>query len=128
LSSVVLPLPDAANNERLELTPLIKDRGFDFEPGTRWRYDNSAFYFAGMMVERVTKQDYGAYMGEHIFKSRGMTSASLCYACMVVPHLASGYQMDGHKLVNAVFVSWKLPFAAGAVCATATDLLSGRPR
>ena len=121
-------LPDAANNERLELTheqvlALIKDKGFDFEPGTRWRYDNSAFYLAGMVVERVTKQDYGAYVGEHIFKPLGMTSASLCDARMVVPHLASGYEMDGHTLVNAVFVSWKLPFAAGAVCATATDLL-----
>ena len=58
-------LPDAANNERLELTHeqvlgLIKDKPFDFEPGTRWRYDNSAFYLAGMAVERVTKQEYGA--------------------------------------------------------------------
>src|SRR6266513_5163194 len=49
-------LPDAANNERLELTHdqvlgLIKDKPFDFEPGTRWRYDNSAFYLAGMVVE-----------------------------------------------------------------------------
>src|ERR1041385_5565597 len=62
-------LPDAANNERFELTNeqvvgLIKDRPFDFEPGTRWRYDNSAFYLPGMVVERVTKQDYGAYVRE----------------------------------------------------------------
>jgi len=121
-------LPNAANNERLELTNeqvlgLIKDKPFDFEPGTRWRYDNSAFYLAGMVVERVTKQDYGAYLSEHVFKPLGMTSASLCDARMVVPHLASGYEVDGGVLVNAAFLSWKLPFAAGAVCATATDLL-----
>jgi CubicO group peptidase (beta-lactamase class C family) len=120
-------LPDAANNERLELTHeqvlgLIKDRPFDFEPGTRWRYDNSAFYLAGMVVERVTKQEYGAYVREHVFKPLGMSSASLCDARMVVPHLASGYEVDGGALVNAAFVSWKLAFAAGAVCATATDL------
>ena len=120
-------LPNAADNERLELTHeqvlgLIKDRPFDFEPGTRWRYDNSAFYLAGMVVERVTKQEYGAYVREHVFKPLGMSSASLCYARMVVPHLASGYEVDGGALVNAAFVSWKLPFAAGAVCATATDL------
>ena len=120
-------LPDAANNERLELTHeqvlgLIKDKPFEFEPGTRWRYDNSAFYLAGMVVERVTKQEYGAYVREHVFKPLGMSSASLCYARMVVPHLASGYEVDGGALVNAAFVSWKLPFAAGAVCATATDL------
>jgi len=121
-------LPDAANNERLELTHeqvlgLIKDRPFDFEPGTRWRYDNSAFYLAGMVVERVTKQEYGAYVREHVFKPLGMSSASLCYARMVVPHLASGYEVDGGALVNAAFMTWKLPFAGGAVCATATDLV-----
>ena len=121
-------LPDAANNERFELTHeqvlgLIKDRPFDFEPGTRWRYDNSAFYLAGMVVERVTKQEYGAYVREHVFKPLGMSSASLCDARMVVPHLASGYELDGGALVNAAFMSWKLPSAAGAVCATASDLL-----
>ena len=121
-------LPDAVNNERLELTHeqvlgLIKDKPFEFEPGTRWRYDNSAFYIAGMVVERVTKQEYGAYVREHVFKPLGMSSASLCYARMVVPHLASGYEVEGGALVNAAFMSWKLPFAAGAICATATDLL-----
>jgi CubicO group peptidase (beta-lactamase class C family) len=121
-------LPDGDANERLDLTQaqvlgLIKGKPFDFEPGTRWRYDNSAFYLAGMVVERVTKQEYGAYVREHVFKPLGMSSASLCDARMVVPHLASGYEMDGHNLVNAAFVSWKLPFAAGAVCAAATDLL-----
>src|ERR1041384_1576998 len=121
-------LSDAASNERLELTHeqvlgLIKDKLFDFKPGTRWRHNNSAFYLAGMVVERVTKQEYGTYVREHVFKPLGMSSASLCDARMVVPHLASGYEMDGRTMVNAAFVSWKLPFAAGAVCATATDLL-----
>ena len=121
-------LPEAADNERRELTHeqvlgLIKDKQFDFEPGTRWRYDNSAFYLAGMVVERVTKQEYGAYVREHLFKPLGMNSASLCDARIVVPHLASGYELSGGVLVNAAFVSWKLPFAAGAVCATATDIL-----
>ena len=121
-------LPDAANNDRFELTHdqvlgLFKDKPFDFEPGTRWRHDNSALYLAGMVVERVTKQEYGAYVREHLFKQLGMSSASLCYARTVVPHLASGYELDGGALVNAAFMTWKLPFAGGAVCATASDLL-----
>src|SRR6476620_6917226 len=60
-------LPDAENNERLDLTHeqllgLIKDKPLDFEPGTSWRYDNSAFYLAGMVVESVAKQEYGEYV------------------------------------------------------------------
>jgi D-alanyl-D-alanine carboxypeptidase len=121
-------LPDAAENERRDLSQaqvlgLIRDKPFDFEPGTRWRYDNSAFYLAGMVVERVTGQTYGTYVREHVFEPLGMSSTSLCDARRVVAHLASGYEVDGEDLVNAAFVSWKLPSAAGAICATATDLL-----
>jgi len=121
-------LPEAENNERLDLTHeqvlgLIKDKPLDFEPGTSWRYDNSAFYLAGMVVERVTRQEYGDYVREHIFKPLGMNSASLCDARMVVSHLASGYEVDHGMLLNASLMSWKQPFAAGAVCATAGDLL-----
>lgn len=84
---------------------------------------NSAFYLAGMVVERVTKQGYGEYVREHVFKPLGMNSTSLCDAQDVVPHLASGYEVNRGKFINASFMSWKLPFAAGAVCATAEDLL-----
>jgi D-alanyl-D-alanine carboxypeptidase len=121
-------LPEAENNERLDLTHeqvlgLIKDKPFDFEPGTSWRYDNAAFFLAGMVVERVTKQEYGDYLREHLFKPLGMNSASLCDARTVTPHLASGYEVKQGTFVSAPFMSWKLPFAAGAVCATAEDLL-----
>jgi len=121
-------LPDAADNEPRDLDhaqvlALFRDKPFVFEPGTSWRYDNSAFYIAGMVVERVTKQDYGTYVRDRLFQPLGMTSAGLCYARAIVPHLASGYEVEGGKLVNAAPISWKLPFAAGAVCMTASDLV-----
>lgn len=121
-------LPGAADNERLDLSHeqvlgLIRDKPPDFEPGTSWRYDNSAFYLAGMVVEHITKQEYGAYVRAHVFEPLGMSSASLCDARMVVPRLASGYEIDHGKLAHAALMSWKLPFAAGAVCASAVDLL-----
>jgi len=121
-------LPDADENERRELTheqvlALIRKRPPDFKPSTRWRYNNSGFYIAGMIIERVTGLDYGAYSRQHIFEPLGMSSARMCDARMVVTHLASGYARDHGKLVNAKFMDWKLPFAAGAICATAVDLL-----
>jgi len=121
-------LPDAEANERRNLTheqviALIRGRPFDFEPGMAWRYDNSAFYLAGMVVERVTGQDYGIYVRSRVFEPIGMDSARLCDAGMLVPRLASGYQAARDKLVPAALMDWKLPFAAGSICATATDLL-----
>ncbi len=120
-------LPDAPINERRELDhagvlALFKDHPFGFEPGTSWRYDNSAFYLAGMVVERVTKTDYATYVHDHVFQPLGMTTAQLCDARMVVPHLADAYDVDHGRLVHTALMDWKLPWAAGSVCATAGDL------
>lgn len=122
-------LPDDDANERLERTheqvlASIKAQPFDFEPGTRWRYDNSAFYLAGMVVERITKQDYAGYLREHLFKPLGMASASLCEARTIVPHLATGYAFENGVLTRAPLISWSLAWGAGSVCATAGDLLT----
>jgi CubicO group peptidase (beta-lactamase class C family) len=121
-------LPEAIENERRDLNhaqvlDLIRNKPMDFKPGTSWRYDNTAFYMAGMIIEKVTGQEYGAYVREHFFQPLGMNSATLCYAQTVLPHLASGYQLEKGKLVHADYMTWKLPFAAGAICATATDLV-----
>src|SRR5205085_5337314 len=80
-------------------------------------------FLAGMVVESVTKQDYASYLHENVFKPLGMNTASMCDARMIVPHLASGYEHEKGGIVNASFLSWKLPWAAGAVCATAEDLV-----
>src|SRR6516225_10654247 len=52
-------LPEASENERRDLThaqvlDLIRNKPMDFKPGTSWRYDNTAFYMAGMIIEKVT--------------------------------------------------------------------------
>jgi CubicO group peptidase (beta-lactamase class C family) len=116
-------LPEAEANERLDLTheqvlALFKDKPFDFEPGAGWRYNNSAFYIAGMVVERVTKQSTACMcastsssrwddLSADVRRSNGRSA----YRIRLRPRSRS--------LVNAAFLSWKLPFAAGAICATA---------
>lgn len=121
-------LPNAAENERLDLTheqvlDLVKDKPFDFEPGSSWRYDNSGFFLAGMAIEKAAGGDYASYVRDRVFQPLGMSSSQLCDSHMLVPHLASGYETEHGHLVPAALMSWRLPFAAGAVCATATDLL-----
>ncbi len=123
-------LPEAAANERLDLThaqilALIQDKPFDFEPGSSWRYNNTGFHLAGMLVERVAKQDYGAYLRDRFFIPLGLDTAVLCDdAQTIISNLASGYEVQrAGTLRHAPLMSWKLPFAAGSVCAPATDLV-----
>jgi CubicO group peptidase (beta-lactamase class C family) len=117
---------DAEANEQKVLShdqvlDLFKNHAPDFAPRTFWRYDNSAFYLAGMVVEAVTKRAYAEYVRDEVFRPLGMTSSSLCGADDVAG-LA-----HGHRAVNGTLaptsITWSLPFAAGAVCATAADLV-----
>ena len=117
--------PDAEANEQKVLSHqqvigLFKDHPLDFPPGSSWRYDNSAFYLAGMVVEAVTGRPYADYVRDDVFRPLGMTSSSLCGA-HDVPGIASGHTVASGALATTA-ITWSLPFAAGAVCATAADL------
>jgi CubicO group peptidase (beta-lactamase class C family) len=117
---------DAEANEQKVLShdqviALFKDHSPDFEPGASWRYNNSGFYLAGMVVEAVTGRPYAQYIQDELFRPLGMNSSSLCGADDV-PGSAGGHRVAGGTL-TATSITWSLPYAAGAVCATAADLV-----
>jgi D-alanyl-D-alanine carboxypeptidase len=121
-------LADAGMNARLDVShaqvlDLIRNSTPDFDPGTSWRYSNSGFYLAGMIAENVMHQPYGGLLHDRIFTPLQMQSSSLCDASTPVPNLASGSDVVNGKLMPAAKMSWKLPFAGGGVCSTASDLL-----
>ncbi len=121
-------LPNADANEQRNLNheqvlDLFRDRPLDFEPGTSWRYSNSGFYLAGMLIERVTQRDYGSYLRDQFFQPMGLQSARFFSAEASTAGLALGYVVKEGKLVEAPAITWALPWAAGAVCATASDLV-----
>lgn len=120
--------PDASANEALNLDhqhvlSLFDREPLDFTPGTSWRYDNSGFYLLGMAVEHVTGESYGEYIRAHLFRPLHMETASMCDNRNPPVHLAVGHAVRNGRPVPAPPMSWRLPFAAGGICATATDLI-----
>ncbi len=121
-------LPGEAANEQLDLSQeqvlkLIADAPPDFDPGTSWRYTNSGFYLAGMIAENVSHQPYATLVHDRIFAPLQMPSSSLCDAVAPISNLAYGSEVSDGKLAAAAKMSWKLPFAAGGLCSTPSDLL-----
>ncbi|BCT91400.1 serine hydrolase [Lysobacter helvus] len=74
----------------------------EFTPGTAWRYSNSGFMVLGLIVEAVSKQDYYAYVAEHIFQPAGM-------------HDTGYFEVDG----KATNVATPMPGGTGADAHTA---------
>jgi len=95
---------------------------FDFAPGTRMRYSNTGYMLLGMIIEKVTGRPYATVLDETIFKPLGLTRTGYCAQHPTDPEVAKGYSAKNGNFEPAAYLSMTHPFAAGAICSTASDL------
>ena len=62
-----------------------------FEPGTRNAYSNAGYVVLGLLIERLSGQDYYTYVREHIFEPAGMTRTGSYFVDSLPPNTATGY-------------------------------------
>jgi len=118
------------DKNRLELktlqdyVKLYGNRGPEFEPGSRWQYSNYGFLLLGVIVEKVSGQNYYDYVRDHIFTPAGMIATGSEPEDQVVADRSVGYmRADG--------TGWQrntdtLPYrgtSAGGGYSTVEDLL-----
>jgi CubicO group peptidase (beta-lactamase class C family) len=82
----------------------IKKYPFDFDPGTKWRYDNSGYLLLGYIVEKVSGQSYGDFLRNNFFQPLGMTNTGVYRAHLGLPHEALGYSLG---LSASTWFSWQ---------------------
>jgi D-aminopeptidase len=74
------------------LDGIARQRGLNFEPGSRFLYSNSNFLLLGLVVERITGQTLESFLEQRIFVPLGMTRTLMTPDVHVaVPGLATGY-------------------------------------
>src|SRR5436190_14941782 len=98
----VLSLTGAGRGERVVTQDLAIDvithqRALDFTPGAEFSYTNSGYNLAAIIVERVSKQKFSAFLEERLFKPVGMKNSSLRDDYQrVVPGRAQAYSRQGN--------------------------------
>lgn len=78
-----------------DLLPLFVNDTLDFEPGQKMQYSNSGYVVLGLIIERVTGQNYFDYVRQHIFEPAGMKNTASYELDQKVPNLALGYTNMG---------------------------------
>lgn len=106
------------------LVAIIAPDSLMFEPGSHFYYNNTGYFMLGMLIEQVTGKPYGAYLEEKLFAANGLKSTIYCDTRRIIPHRAQGYDRAQTGLLNASFLSMDLPYAAGSLCSTVTDLVA----
>ena len=124
----ITDLPALESKMRLDLTDaetlaIFQDEPLNFQPGTNFLYNNSAFFMLAMVIERISGQSIAEHLRRTMLEPLGLRSTSVCDETRVVPHRAHGYIVEKGQLLNAPYISHELPKGGGNMCSTAHDLV-----
>jgi CubicO group peptidase (beta-lactamase class C family) len=94
----------------------------EFEPGSKFSYNNSGYTLLGAIIEKVTGKSYEEVLTERILKPLGMTNTGYDHHATVLAKRASGYQKTSTGFINAPYLDMSLPYSAGSIFSTVEDL------
>ena len=68
-----------------------------FEPGTQQRYSNAGYIVLGLLVERLSGENYYEYVAEHLYEPAGMTRTAHWAVDSLPANTAIGYTTGGRN-------------------------------
>ncbi|MYN06762.1 serine hydrolase [Pseudoduganella aquatica] len=115
----------AAMNTDLTVAQMIdtfKNDPLEFEPGSRYAYNNSGYFLLGAIIEKISGQSYAKFVEQRIFVPLGMTQTAYEGYERTPPLRAAGYSKKGDAFEPSAPLSMALPYAAGSLVSTVDDL------
>ncbi|MCJ8295095.1 MAG: beta-lactamase family protein [Colwellia sp.] len=81
----------ASYKQLIAETPLL------FSPGTSNRYSNSGMHMLGLVIEKVSGQDYYDYIEQHVYQKANMPNSNSYELDGITSNLAIGYLKKAHS-------------------------------
>lgn len=94
----------------------------EFEPGSKYKYNNGGYSILGAIIEKVTGKSYETVLQERILKPLGMTNTGYAHHSTLLQKHASSYQKTPVGYVVAPYIDMAIPYAAGSMYSTVEDL------
>jgi CubicO group peptidase (beta-lactamase class C family) len=124
LQNYVTAIPDVTREyTEAELRALIAAQPLAFKPGTGYRYSNSGYVLAGLIVQKASGLALGDFLSERIFRKLGMDSTALAGEPSAAQRLAPGYRVPDDTAAVTSYGSRSLNRTGdGSVFSTLLDL------
>jgi CubicO group peptidase (beta-lactamase class C family) len=113
--------PVAATSD--EMIESFKNDPFDFDPGSRFAYNNSGYFLLGAIIEKVSGQSYNDYLRSTFFEPLEMHDTGVHEATAVLKGEATGYQYESGKITRSINWDMSRAGAAGSLYSTVEDLM-----
>ncbi len=107
--------------------PLFADKKLAFAPGSDFYYSNSGYMVLGLIIEKVSGQNYFDFVKEHIYKPAKMMNTDAYELDNAIPNLAIGYTMsleEPGQWKNNIYSNLAKGTPAGGGYSTVDDLLN----
>ena len=111
-------------HDRDSLVRMVEQEQFLFEPGEAMIYNNSAYFFLGLIIEKVSGMPYEDYLRKTIFEPLGMENTFYCSSSAVQKNRVYGYNFSPNGLQQKPYLNHLWPYAAGSLCSNTDDLLT----
>lgn len=91
-----------------DLVRILQSYPLNYPPGSRWKYSNSGYILAGILVTRVSGMFYGDFLAKELFAPLGMRTARIISDSDIIPNRAAGYLRTASGIRNQGFASASL--------------------
>lgn len=118
-------LKDIAQKEMTPkmLVDFFKNEPPDFKPREKFEYNNSGYILLGYIIEFISGDSYENFIENYIFKKAGMNHSAYANDRQIIYKRADGYHKKDSNYVNKTAINYSVPYAAGSLMSTATDML-----
>jgi CubicO group peptidase (beta-lactamase class C family) len=106
------------------LLQIVSKKPHDFEPGEEEIYNNTGFFLAGLIIEKVSGMPYEEYVQKNLFDRAGMKDSHYCSETKIHKGKVTGYDSDSTGPIIKGPLSHQWPYAAGSLCSSAADLVA----
>jgi CubicO group peptidase (beta-lactamase class C family) len=106
-----------------EMVGLFRDLPLEFEPGSKFKYNNSGYFLLGVLIEKVAGKTYQEVLRTQILEPLGLKDTGYDTTRDLLPRRASGYTRTATGVANAPYLDMLQPYSAGALYSTVEDLL-----
>jgi CubicO group peptidase (beta-lactamase class C family) len=93
-------LPNMPTMDNKEVLRLVAKRKLEFPTGQKWSYSNTNYCLLALIVERISKKSFGAFMRDEIFRGAGMKTAVVEEPGVTLKNRATGYERRGTEYVK----------------------------
>jgi CubicO group peptidase (beta-lactamase class C family) len=123
-------IPNADQTDRYK--PMTKEEfvkrycetDLEFSPGTQFKYsDIVGYYLLGVILEKVTNNDFAKLLEEKIYQPLGMKNTGYYSQEVIRQNFATGYLQKVNGFSNAPYWDMSQSFSAAGVYSTVGDLL-----